>query len=115
MLRALQQPSYIDGLMESLVKSLNVVPEDALPLYWNELPAAMQELAREARKAGRSSCCWMLPGLHVWLFIGEMSLPLSRERGAPVLQLWYYRETGLIQTGHWFVDRRAHWHSCCLE
>src|SRR5438132_10269529 len=47
---------------------------------------------------------------HTWLFTCEMALPLSRERGAPVLRVSRYKETGeLTEVGAWTPDRDGRW------
>jgi hypothetical protein len=66
----------------------------------------------EARKAGKSWRCWTDAGFHIWLFVGEMSLPLSRERGSPVLRVEHFREDGLRETNNWMIDRQGKWHRC---
>jgi len=39
-----------------------------------------------------------------------MALPLSRERGAPVLRVSRYKETGeLTEVGAWTPDRDGRW------
>jgi hypothetical protein len=111
MLRAMQQPSHIDGLLKSLVKSMSIVPDDADVVEdSSELPPDLQKVISAATKAGQSSCAWTDAGFHVWLFVGEMSLPLSRERGSLVLEVKYHREHGLRETGTWVIDRNAKWH-----
>lgn len=113
MLRALQQPSYIDGLLKSLAKSMDVVPAYAdAALDLDGLPAELRQMAIMASEAGQSWCAWIDKGFHVWLFVAEMSLPLSRERGSPVLELKYYREHGLRESGRWVIDRDAKWSRC---
>ena len=110
MLRAMQLPSQTERLLESLLESLKLVPEDALPLYWSELPSALRQIVRHATAEGQVCCCWMGPGLHVWCFIGELSLELSRKHGVPVLHMKYYRESGLMLDDHWARDRHDNWH-----
>lgn len=113
MLRALQQPSHLDGLLKSLVKCLRIVPEDAWAILdLGELTPELQKIATAAASSGQSWRAFTDPGYHFWLFVGQMSLPLSRERGSPVLQLEYHREHGLRETGTWVIDRQAKWHRC---
>ncbi|MGH8142182.1 MAG: hypothetical protein ACREU2_06670 [Steroidobacteraceae bacterium] len=92
---------------------MDIVPKYADPIEdLSALPSALQKVAIAATKAGQSWVAWNDPGFHAWLFVGEMSMPLSRERGSPVVQMTYYREHGLRETGVWFIDREAKWHRC---
>jgi hypothetical protein len=115
-LRARQQPqpSHIDRLLQSLITSMNVVSEDADAVHdSSELPSAgLQHVVAAANQAQRSWRCWMDMRLRVWLFVGSLSLSRSREHGAPVLQVDYHRESGLVETAHWVIDRHANWHRC---
>ena len=112
-LRILQQPSHIDGLLKSLVKALAVLPGEANPVTDpGELPTALQRVVGQALKAGQSWMAWSDVGVRVWLFVAEMSLPLSRERGSPVLEVKHYQGDGLKETAYWVVDRQANWQRC---
>jgi hypothetical protein len=50
----------------------------------------------QAIKLGRSWSCWT-QGYRAWLFTAEMSMELSRERGAPVLQVNLYGDDGSLR------------------
>jgi hypothetical protein len=41
-----------------------------------------------------------------------MSLPMSRERGAPVLQVNLYDDEGLKECGPWMPDGDGRWCRC---
>jgi hypothetical protein len=113
MLRTIQRPSHIDGLLRSLVKYSGAVPVDAEPIASrSELPFVVQRIIIQATKAGLSWSCWRDDAGHVWLFTAEMSLSLSRERGAPVLQVTQYAEDGLRNTGSWVADIEGNWCRC---
>lgn len=115
MLRALQQqPSHVEGLLRSLVKSLHILPEyaQAAPDR-GELPDTLRKVVTRTTRLGQSWLAWRDAAFHFWLFTADMSLPLSRERGSPVLQVEYYREHGLRESGRWVIDREAKWHRCC--
>jgi hypothetical protein len=103
---------HIDRLLQSLVKNLGDVPEYAEVVHdYSELPFKLRNVIVDAIKAGHSWCCWAETNFHhIWLFIAEMSLPLSRERGTPVLRLRYYRDYGLRESATWVIDRQAKWH-----
>jgi hypothetical protein len=110
--RAVQQPAqYIKGLLNSLVTSLSVLPEQSNPVReLSELPPVLQKAVMAAAKAGQSWAAWHDTGPHVWLYVAQMSVLLSQERGSPVLQVKHYRETGLVDTCNWVIDREAKWH-----
>jgi hypothetical protein len=106
-LRGMQQPSYLDTLLYSLVMELGVLPGDAYPVREREkLPLSLRRLVGMATHVGRSWGCWT-DGRRHWLFIAE--LPLTR--GKPVLQLDRYNEAGdLRDTSNWYCDNNDQWH-----
>jgi hypothetical protein len=56
--------------------------------------------------------CWADSFL-IWLFTAEMFLPLSRQRGVPVLAVTECSEQGSPHdAGHWMVDRERNWQRC---
>jgi len=58
---------------------------------------------------GRVWACWT-DGHEIRLFTCEMSLPLSRERGTPVLVVSRYDEHGELQdAGTWVADPEGKW------
>ena len=111
MLQARQRRPHIDRLLRSLVMTLRDVPDYASAVHdRGELSSKLQHVISDATKAGQSWCCWADSGFfHIWLFIAELSLPLSRERGIPVLKVKCYREYGLRETVNWAVDRQVRW------
>lgn len=105
----MQQPSYLDTLLYSLVMDLKVLPHDAYPVREPEkLPAALRRLvAMVANHVGQSWGCWRTDEHHHWLFIAE--LPLTR--GKPVLRLDRYGEAGeLRESSNWYCDDKDQWH-----
>ena len=76
------------------------------------LPRAVTAIAAGCGAGDRKEsrlACWA-DSYHGWLFTCEMSLPLSRERGAPVLQVDLYDEAGeLKDTGIWVTDPEGKW------
>lgn len=48
--------------------------------------------------------CWAHE-VRTWLFTAEMSLPLSRERGTPVLHIKRYSDELLEDSGTWTTTR----------
>ena len=109
--QTMQRPSHVDGLLAWLVRSMGFLPEEANPvLDRSDLPFALRKVVNAATNAGQSWMAWDDAGYHIWLFIAEMSLPLSRERGSPVLRVTRYRESGVSQSATWSIDKLAQWH-----
>lgn len=110
-LSAVQPPSdHIHGLLKSLVKSLNVLPDETNPVHAsNELPPTLQKVVASATGLGHRWAAWRDAGPHVWLYVGQLSRLLSHRKGSPVLQVKHYRETGLVDTCNWVIDRHARW------
>jgi hypothetical protein len=111
--RASTAPSpsnHIQGLIKSLVKSLDLLPDETNPIHASEeLPPALQKIVSAALRLGHSWMAWRDAGPHVWLYVGQLSRMLSHRKGSPVLQVKHYRETGLVDTCNWIVDRKAKW------
>jgi hypothetical protein len=112
-LRNIQQPSRVERLLEAFVARGYFLPQDC---YQLRNPATLSPklrgvVIRETEK-GRVWGCWVNT-FQIWLFIAEMSLPLSRERGAPVLLVNLYDEAGeLKDAGTWMSDPHGEWRRC---
>jgi hypothetical protein len=108
---------HIDRLLQSLIKYLDLVPIDADAVHdYSELPSDwLKEVVLAAPGAGRNWRGWMDNRLRVWLFVAELSLALSRRLGAPVLQVNFYRESGLQERAFWSVDRHSKWRRCLIR
>ncbi len=106
-LRNMQQPSYLDTLLDALVEQLGVVPRDAYPIRDRDnLPAALRQIVRMATHVGQSWACWANEQGRYWLFVAEM--PLTR--GTPMLQLDQYNSTGdLRASSKWHCDDDDQW------
>ncbi len=101
---------HIQGLLRSLVKSLNVLPDETNAVQASEeLPSSLQKVVTAATGLGHRWAAWRDAGPHVWLYVGQLSRLLSHRKGSPVLQVKHYRETGLVDTCNWVVDRNAKW------
>ncbi len=101
---------HIHGLLKSLVKSLDVLPDETNPVHaTEELPPSLQKVVVAATGLGHRWAAWRDAGPHVWLYVGQLSRLLSHRKGSPVLQVKHYRETGLVDTCNWIVDRNAKW------
>lgn len=113
-LRALQHPSHVDELLTELVQSVDeLIPEGAYQILDQaSVPSALHRLIRYALHTGRSWACWVDDSGHAWLFLAEMSLALSRERGVPVLQVDQYAEDGQVrEQGRW-ISTCDGWQRC---
>jgi hypothetical protein len=112
-LKRTQQPAHVDRLLQGLIKHSGLLPGGAVLLSTRrELPEILHPVILRAAREGLSWSCWLDGEGHVWLFTGEMSLPLSRERGAPVLQINHYREDGeLKEIANW-VNSESRWRRC---
>jgi hypothetical protein len=112
-LRRIQQPSHVQRLLEAFVMRGNRLPKDCYQIRNSRSlsPQLRRILTREAQE-GHIWACWA-DNHHTWLFTCEMSLPLSRERGAPVLQVCLYDEAGeLKEAGTWVADPHGEWRRC---
>jgi hypothetical protein len=112
-LRSVQQPSQVEQLLEAYVFRGSLVPPRAEQVRDpHALHLGLQRILTRARQQGQVWACWTR-GLHTWLFTAAMSLPLSRERGMPVLQVSLYDEGGeLKEAGTWVTDRTGQWCLC---
>lgn len=112
-LRTLQQPSLVERLLQEFVRCARALPADAREIRdRSELPSKVQRLIIQATNAGQAWSCWT-DDYRTWLFIGEMSMPLSRERGSPVLQVKQYMQDGsLTDAASWVADRTSRWRRC---
>jgi hypothetical protein len=114
-LRAIQQPSEVEMLLHDLVvRGLGTLPDDAVRVHdLNQAPSAVRRLIDTARHLGQSASCWTDGRKCFYLYIAEMSLPMSRERREPVLRVEHLQEDGqLAASGWWFIDRRGSWRRC---
>ena len=112
-LKTIQQPSRLERLLETMVTRARLVPEGAYQLRdRTKLPSALEHVLIRMTSGEGVWTCWT-DGFRIWLFTAEMSLALSRERGAPVLTVNVYRECGdLKEAGHWTIDRDGNWQRC---
>ena len=114
-LRTLQEPSALDALLGSIVASQHwVTPEAPRISVLRDLPSALQKLAIKAVKGDGAWQAWTsYDGIR--LFVAEMSLDLSRERGFPVLKVSYYDDEAQLQKhGVWFQLTDGGWRQTSL-
>ena len=112
-LRKMQQPSQVERLLEALVSRGNLLPKECYQIRaCRALSSQLQRVVEQAIEKGHVWACWA-DSRHTWLFTCEMSLPMSRERGAPVLQVDLYDEAGeLKDAGVWVTDQESKWTRC---
>ena len=84
-LRKMQQPSQVERLLEALISRGNLLPKECYQIRASgALSPQLQRVVERAIEKGHVWACWA-DSYHTWLFTCEMSLPMSRERGVPVL------------------------------
>jgi hypothetical protein len=112
-LRQLQQPSKVDRLLASYIAGADILPKNACQIRAVvAVPAPLDGLVTQAIKLGKSWSCWT-QGTRTWLFTAEISLPLSRKRRAPVLQVKLYGDDGLLrESGTLVTDHSGKWCRC---
>jgi hypothetical protein len=114
-LRTLQQPSRLETLLESLVLEQHWISQGAGRVDdRSELPSCLQRLAINAVKNEGGWRAWLgHDGMR--LFVAEMSLELSRERGVPALKVRYYDHDGRLQNfSLWVQLADGAWQRCAL-
>jgi len=106
----IRPPSKVGELLDSYVSQSEVVPKGSYQIRQpGSLPVEVRKVLTQAIKEGQTWACWA-HGLHTWLFTCNMSGSLSRERGAPVLQVSLYGDDGgLRDRGSWIPDQHGKW------
>ena len=109
-LRQVQEPSSVKRLLESFVSRTHFFADGSHQVSDpRELPPNVRAILSRASAQGQAWSCWAR-GSQIWLFTGEMSLPLSRERGTPVLLVRRYGEDAELQdSGAWRYDALGAW------
>ena len=111
-LRKLQEPAHLSRLLDALIVRAGLVPLGAYQIrVAASVPTELRNIAKLAVHSGRAWSCWA-HGERRWLFTGDLSLDVSRERGRPVLRVDAYEEAGLKDAGLWMPDRDGHWQRC---
>lgn len=112
-LRRIQEPSRIESLLEAFISRAHILPEDTYQIRdARELPTGLQAVVTRATDQGLVWSC-RARGAELWLFTCDMSLPLSRERGTPVLLVRVYGEDAEVKdSGTWRYDPRGTWSRC---
>ncbi len=112
-LRRIQEPSRVESLLEAYIAHSNRLPDGAYQVRDRTgLPKRVQAIVIRALTQGQVWSAWARAA-HIWLFTCEMSLPLSRERRAPVLIVHLHDEDGeLTDSGTWRYDPHGTWSRC---
>jgi hypothetical protein len=102
--------SKVGELLESYISQSSLVPTGSYQIREpTSVPRDVRQVVTDAVKDGQTWSCWA-HGLHIWLFTCNMSGPLSRKYGAPVLQVNLYGDHGeLRDRGAWMPDRLGKW------
>jgi hypothetical protein len=105
-----QQNSRLDRLLHAFTTSRAGLSDEAYMVRdWAALPVLTREHISRAERTGRSWECWV-DGERTWLFIAEMAMEPSRERGNPVLKISRHAEDGqLHDCGQWVSDKEQRW------
>ena len=97
-LRSIQQPGRVDRLLELFIIGTNRVPQDA---YHVRSPSGLSHdlrvIVQEAQQKHRAWSVWT-DDHGTWLFTGEMSLALSRERATVCIVTMGVVKTNLCET-----------------
>jgi len=112
-LRSIQQPAHVRRLLEQLVMRGSFLPKGCEEVRDpTALPPQLRRVLAAEIEHGHVWACWA-NNVQIWLFTGEMSLALSRERKAPVLRVNLYDEMGeLKESGAWLAGRDGKWNRC---
>jgi len=112
-LRKIQQPSQLERLLEAFVSRGDLLPPAAYQIRDPKtVPSPLRRLVSQAVRDGQVWTCWA-DNFHHWLFICEMSLSLSRERGVPVLLVSRYAERGELEdSASWVAYADGKWFRC---
>ena len=113
--RAMRRPSYLEGMLRSLVTNRGwVLPDAETILDPGELPPALAKLATDAENTGGVWRAWLTRDGRR-LFVAELSVELSRERGVPVLQVHYCNDDGALQEySTWAHLANGLWQQCAV-
>ena len=110
-LRRIQQPSQVERLLDTYIARSTVLPQGSYQIRDPDaVPSALQRIVRQATQQGKVWSCWRTSSSDTWLFTCEMSLPLSRKRGTPVLQVCLYNKDGSLRdSDSWTTDPEGAW------
>jgi hypothetical protein len=109
----IQHSSEFGQVLQSYISRAANLPWSAYRMRTaGTIPKELRGLVMQAVKLGKTWSCWT-DGTQTRLFTAEVSLPLSRKRGAPVLQVNLYGEDGsLRESGTLMTDQSGKWCRC---
>ena len=112
-LRTIQRPSRVERLLEAFVSHADILPPGCYRIRDpSALSSVLQQIITQATGNKLAWCCWT-DDRSIWLVTAEMSLPLSRKLGKPVLQVSFYGTDGEPKdTGCWAPGEEATWQRC---
>jgi hypothetical protein len=99
------QLSQVERLLDACIARSNVLPKDFYQIRDPAaVPRALQLILSQASDEGKVSSCWTNSS-DTWLFTCAMSLPLSRLRGTPMLEVRLHSQDGALKDSDtWTVD-----------
>jgi hypothetical protein len=112
---AFRHPSQVELLLESLLKSLNRLPEHSHKVTErSDLPSVLQRIAIQAKKQKIRWGAWAKDNV-IWFFTVEMTTaPLGLSR-RPALKISRYNQKGkLTECGVWYNVPPRGWQRCAL-
>jgi hypothetical protein len=112
-LRAMQRPGSAGELLDSFIRVMGRLAGDARELVEERrLTPALEKLAQRSLDEGSVWRAWT-DDREMWLWACEVSLPRSRERGLPVMDVRRYNENGCVEdSGTWVRVRNEDWQRC---
>ena len=112
-LRRIQEPSRVERLLDAFITRTATLTDGSYQVRSpRELPEVLRDVVARATAQGETWACWA-HGSHLCLFICEMSLALSRERGAPVILVRQYNDDAdITDSGTWTFDTLGTWTRC---
>jgi hypothetical protein len=115
-LRAYQRSGRLETSLDSLVRSQKWAPPEGVRITdRTALSAVLQKLAIKATKSSEGAwAAWRCQD-GVRMFVIEMPLELSRERGCPTFTVTYYDDNGRLQRySLWLHQADETWQQCVL-
>jgi hypothetical protein len=112
-LRSIQDPGHAGELLESFIRREGRLNDESRELKTErELTPSLERLAQRSLEDGGVWRAWT-DEREMWLWSSGVSLPLSRERGMPVMEVRRYDEHGNVEdSGTWVRVRSDEWQRC---